>query len=89
MKMKFAQFYKMSLGYVQGSVPPIFREENKRPIEACGSDGVLVMDGRFSLNTQRMVAKEVCRQRGYIGFSLHEGGSFSVNRKVREYEEVA
>ncbi len=87
--MKFAQFYKKSTGYVAGSIPPKFDPAHVKPIEALGSDGVTVMDGRFSLNTQHMVAKEICRQRGFLGYTLHEGASFSVNRKVSEYKEVS
>ena len=48
----FIQFYRLSTGYIQGSIPPKFDKAHAKPIEALGSDGVLFVDGRWSKSTQ-------------------------------------
>jgi hypothetical protein len=86
--MKFAQFFHLSTGYVPGSIPPAFDAALKKPIPACGSDGILYLDGRWSLRKQVEKSREVCRQRGFLGFTLHAGESLLRERVTREYEPV-
>ena len=47
----FIQFYTLSAGYIQGTIPPKFDKAHAKPIEALGSDGVLFVDGRWSKST--------------------------------------
>ena len=47
----YIQFKTLSTGYVEGTIPPIFKDENKKPIDLCGSDGVYILDGRLSLQS--------------------------------------
>ena len=86
--MRFAQFWKPSTGYVAGSIPPRFEAEAVRPIEACGSDGVLPIDGRLSLANAASLARDMCKRRGFIGFTIEQGASFSRSHVVRQLELV-
>lgn len=85
--MKFAQFYHLSTGYIKGTTPPVFSEENRKPIEACGSNAVLPLDGRYGANRMHSEAAKVCRERGFIGYSLH-AGSFLQNRELCSFVAI-
>lgn len=78
--MRFAQFWTMSTGYIPGTIPPQFGTPS--PIEACGGDSVFILDGRLSLHNASALAAEVAKERGYIGFSIHQGESFSSSREL-------
>jgi hypothetical protein len=69
----FAQFFTLSTGYIEGTIPPVFSAEAKKPIPACGSDGVYKLDGRGSLYTMARQAAEVCKRRGHIGYTIERG----------------
>ena len=84
--MRFAQFWKMGTGYILGTIPPEFG--TPKPIEACGSDGVLIIDGRLSLCNAAALAAKVAKERGYIGFSIYQGESFSRSREVVGFKEI-
>ena len=86
--MKFARFFHLSTGYIPGSIPPVFDDSTKKPIPACGSDGILYLDGRWSVRRQAAEAREVCLKRGFLGFTLHAGESLLRERVTREYEAV-
>ncbi len=73
--MLFAKFFHNSTGYVEGSIPPIFKPENVKPVEVCGSDGFFYLDGRLNLNNAIKKATEVCKQRKFKGFTIHKGKS--------------
>ena len=70
----FAQFYQFSTGYVEGTIPPVFREEAKKPIPACGSSGIMRLDARKSLALLAGELVIACKARGYIGFTIERGG---------------
>ena len=84
--MRFAQFWTMGTGYIPGTIPPRF--STPKPIEACGSDAVLIIDGRLSLHNATTIAAKVAKERGYIGFSIHQGESFSSSRELLGFKEV-
>lgn len=84
--MKFAQFFHLSTGYISGSIPPVFDESARKPAPACGSDGILYLDGRHGLPRQAAQARKVGRQRGFIGFTLHAGESLLRERQTRPLE---
>jgi hypothetical protein len=69
----FIQFYNISTGYVQGTIPPVFKESAKKPIPACGSDSIYPCDGRATLYNRIHLARKICRQRNYIGFTIEQG----------------
>ena len=74
----FIQFYTLSTGYIQGTIPPKFDKAHQKPIEALGSDGVLFVDGRWSKSTQHEKAREYAKTRGFIGYTLgHRLGDYS------------
>lgn len=85
--MRFAQFFTMSTGYIPGTTPPLFG--TPKPIEACGSNAVLIIDGRLSLHNAATIAAKVAKERGYIGYSICQGESFSRSREVLGFEEIA
>ena len=84
--MRFAQFFTMSTGYIPGTIPPEFGTPS--PIEACGSNAVLIIDGRLSLHNATTTAAKVAKERGYVGFSIHQGESFSSSRELAGFKEI-
>ena len=86
--MKFATFYKLSTGYVVGSIPPRFDGE-KKPVPALGSDGVAIFDGRFGNTRCADLARDICRKRGFIGFQIEAGSRFTDSHVIRRYESVS
>jgi hypothetical protein len=86
--MRFAQFYHNSTGYVSGSIPPKFSPDHIKPIPACGSDSVAILDGRYSIARCASEARALARKRGYIGFTLEAGESFTRARVVRPLELI-
>ena len=73
----YAQFFTHSTGYVEGTIPPQFSKDAVRPIEACGDRGTLRLSGaRMPLNQPTLrVARQECRRRGFVGFSIIAGES--------------
>lgn len=74
--MYYAQFYKDSTGYVPNSIPPVFDPAYVKPIPACGSDGVLILDGRLSVANMFKLAYETAQKRGYIALAIFCGERF-------------
>ena len=81
----WAHFWCMSTGYVQGSKPPRFEAEARRPIPACGTDAYIRIYG--TRPQQLRHARDVCRRRGYLGFSVETLGVSAVT--IRGYEAVS
>ena len=74
----YVQFYQYSTGYIPGSTPPKFDDAYKRPIEVCGSDGVMLVDGRWSSSTTHTRAREYAKQKNFIGYTIgHRLGDYS------------
>jgi len=69
----FAQFYALSTGYVEGTIPPVFKEENKMLIPVCGSDGTLLLDGRKCITTLMSIASKTCKERNFLGYVINKG----------------
>ena len=84
--MVFAQFYQLSTGYIPGTIPPKFG--TPAPIEALGDRAVIIIDGRLLESFQNHIARQECIKRGYIGYSMHKGDSFSKSRCTKQYSEV-
>ena len=76
--MKYIQFYKLSAGCVPGSIPPIYKEELRKPTEAIGSDGIMILDQRYALRTIIPIASKQLKGlnnmgKGYIGYKVMQG----------------
>lgn len=85
--MRYAQFFTHSTGYVPGSIPPRF-DGPRVPIEACGTDGVMPVDGRYGDARAILEARQMCKRRGFIGFTMNAGPSYLDSRITRAYEQV-
>lgn len=76
--MQFAEFYHPSTGWngkdFSGPVTLI---------PACGSDSVLVIDGRFSRARANAEARRVCLARGWNGYTLNAGETFTRSRVIQ------
>ena len=84
--MRYVQFFTMSAGYIAGSIPPRFSAAHVTPIEACGSDSVCILDGRYRIARCVAVARAECKRRGFVGFTIMQGETFSRSRCLRELE---
>lgn len=84
--MLYAQFYQLSTGYIPGTIPPQFGE--KKIIEASGDRSTIIIDARLSLFNKDTIARQECEKRGFIGYSLHKGESFSRSVIIQEFKQV-
>lgn len=83
--MRYAQFYAMSTGYVAGTIPPRFEASSRAPIEACGSDGVLILDARRRVAGSIREALQHAKARGFVGVRIYEGERFSSARPLTPF----
>lgn len=75
--MRYIQFLQLSTGWngKDFSGP-------KKLIPACGSDGVRIVDGRWSLAHIRNFAERETKRRGYHGFEVWAGQSFTRSQRI-------
>ena len=73
--MLYAQFYQKAVG-------------SGVPIEACGDRAVIILDARTPLRGYLLLVEAVAKERGYIGFTLHRGESFTRSICVHAYTSV-
>lgn len=73
--MYFAAFYNK--GLISGT-----------PQEACGDRSVIILDGRERKEDRIAIANATAKQRGYCGFSLHRGDSFTRAQVEVPYQPV-
>lgn len=78
-KMQFAAFYQHPVNYGQADLSPI---------EACGDRAVIILDGRNRPADHVAIAARECAARGYIGFTLHMGETFTRASMVRPLELI-
>jgi len=76
--MIFAQFY-------QKAIWPIGTEEI---IEASGDRSVIILDGRERNQTHHAIAAHECKKRGYAGYKLFRGETFTRSVPISEYFPV-
>lgn len=55
-----------------------------KPIEACGDRAVIVLDGRESKNTMHEFSERECNKRGFIGWQLMKGDTFTRSSPISE-----
>jgi hypothetical protein len=77
--MHFAAFYQNPVNYGQADLSPI---------EACGDRAVIILDGRERPATHVSIARTECAKRGYAGFTLHAGATFTRSSLVRDLELI-
>lgn len=75
----YCQFKVLSTGYVPNSVPPRYSDEYKKPIDKLGSDGVYILDGRYTLtNSIQHCIDRAKKLRGKIvGFDIIKSNNFT------------
>ena len=73
--MYFAQFWQHPVNYGQPDLSPI---------EGCGDRSVIILDGRETLPTLHDISETYCKIRGYIGFSIHKGETFTRSAMIRQ-----
>lgn len=84
----YAQFLTLSSGqkFNEGKMITV----EKFPVDALGSDGVFILDGRNSLNTMKTDAKKRIEQlknvRTFVGFKIMKGERFTNSKEV--YKQV-
>lgn len=86
--MKYIQFFQLSSGYIPGSIPPKFDDAYKKPIEACGPDSIKIIDGRWSNKTIAEIARRLCLSRGFCGYRIYSGESFTRSKPISGYWPV-
>jgi hypothetical protein len=55
--------------------------------QALGDRGVLIMDGRCKSNFDEW-ATQHCKRYKYLGYSVHQGISFTQSRQITHFKEV-
>ena len=68
MKNQYAFLWVLSTGYDANTHS--FRNENKKPITACGSDSIIRIDKRLSKQGKIAFATNWAKERKGIGFSI-------------------
>ena len=83
--MIYAQFKVLSTGYIDGSIPPQFSDDHKKPIDLLGSDGVAVLDGRKTITNLIFDAIKIMNnhinKNSIIGFEIIKANDFRGNGK--------
>lgn len=70
----YAEFYHLSTGYIDNTIPPKFCDKERVPILACGDRSLIRLDARTTLENQEYIASIECKKRGYIGYKILRGG---------------
>lgn len=68
--MRFAAFYQNPVNHGQADLSPI---------EATGDRSVIILDARENLDSQHALCVRECKARGYVGFTINRGDSFTRN----------
>ena len=81
--MIYAQFYALDTGDIPGTIPPRFGD--KRPAPATGDRAVIILDGRGRIDNMHTIAAATARQRGYCGYRIYKGDSFTRSSPLTQY----
>lgn len=83
----YIQFLTLSTGYISGTIPPQFSEDNKKPIDLLGSDGLYYLDNRLSLYNMINKGYEVYanhfKKNSIVGFKI-----VAYNNSILEKERI-
>ena len=80
--MLYAQFYNLSTGYVEGTIPPQFGEPQL--IEASGDRAVIILDARYNKATNEEISAKECAKRGYKAWRIFRGETFNRSSSVSD-----
>lgn len=58
----YIQLQTLSTGYIQGTIPPQFSNDNIKPIDLLGSDGLFYLDNRLSLSNMIEKGFDICKK---------------------------
>jgi hypothetical protein len=72
---KFAQFFHKSA-------------ISNQLIPACGNDSVYDIDRRLSNRNAISLAYRICKEKGYLGFTLNQGERYYNSREIRPLEII-
>ena len=81
----YAVLQVLSTGYISGTIPPQFNENNKQPIDMCGTDSIVNLDGRKSIyNLQDDVRTHInkIRRSDIVKFRIVKTNDFLRNERV-------
>lgn len=81
----YAVLQVLSTGYIFGTIPPKFDENNKKPIDMCGSDSIVNLDGRKSVfNLKNDVLNTIKRKNinNVVSFRIVKTNDFLRNEKI-------
>ena len=81
----YATLQILSTGYIQGSIPPEFSDDNKKPIDMCGTDSIVNLDGRKSIyNLQNDVRTQINKMRrsDIVKFRIVKAAQFLRNERI-------
>lgn len=67
MKNQYVFLWVLSTGYC--SKTHTFKDENRKPITACGSDSIIQIDKRLNTQNKRLFAENWAKNKG-IGYSI-------------------
>ena len=79
--MLYAQFYQ----------PPVsgpWNDYSTDPIEACGDRAVVILGGRHNLPDNAQIAERTAIERGYVGYSISKGQTFTRSAVVKPYTSI-
>jgi hypothetical protein len=54
-------------------------------IESCGDRAVIILDGRERSTTHHAISRKECMKRGYLGYRLYRGETFTRSLPITEY----
>lgn len=66
----------------------LYITDRRGQVEKLGSDGVVPMDGRFSMLSMHYIARNVAKKRGCTGYQLRSGRSYSNFRPLTDVIQV-
>lgn len=76
--MLFAQFHQVA----------VWPAGTTDIIEACGDRSMIVIDARIKPHSQCEIAARECIKRGYVGYSLHMGETFTRASEVKPFTTI-
>jgi hypothetical protein len=74
--MIYGQFYQKSAS------------DPTKLVEACGDRAVIILDGRGSLELNIAFIRQECEARGYAGFSLYRGDTFTRSFPITSIQRI-
>ncbi len=81
----YAILQVLSAGYIDGTIPPKFSDDNKKPIDMCGSDSIVNLDGRknvYNLQNDVRLKIDKMRKSSIVKFRIVKTNEFLRNERV-------